>query len=214
MLWRLSVSMRQAYGTIRPSEGHHIADRTIVTLAVVTALAVRWGRSSWLVPIVLVVAIAAAVALAPTGTARPGWVVAILASLVVFGAWRSDVAWGGLADGHFETYEGWVQIVDDPQPYAGATRVIVEIDGQRYESWHRGRAATTRAGRWRAGERVAVSGTRRPLDDERRTRVAWQHVVGAFELDWASDVDPGRPVDRASNRLRSAIERRSVGPAR
>ena len=38
-------------------------------------------------------------------------------------------------------------------------------------------------------------------------RVAWQHVVGEFRLDWASDVDAGDPVARASNRVRAAIER-------
>jgi competence protein ComEC len=132
---------------------------------------------------------------------------ALVVVVAMGGAWRSDTSWTDLADGRFEPFEGWVRIVDDPQPYPGATRVIVEVDGKRYESWHRGRAARMRVGQWRAGERVVVSGTRRPLDAERRARVAWQHVVGAFELDWASDVDPGRPVDRASNRLRSVIER-------
>ena len=48
------------------------------------------------------------------------------------------------------------------------------------------------------------------LDPQRAGRVAWQHVVGEFELDWASDVAPGDPVARASNRVRPAIERAST----
>lgn len=52
-----------------------------------------------------------------------------------------------------------------------------------------------------------VSGERRALGAERAHRVAWQHVVGQFELHWASDVDAGGPVARASNRVRATIER-------
>jgi competence protein ComEC len=54
---------------------------------------------------------------------------------------------------------------------------------------------------------VKVSGERVELDAERAQRVAWQHVVGEFDLAWASDVDAGGPVARASNRVRATIER-------
>jgi competence protein ComEC len=54
---------------------------------------------------------------------------------------------------------------------------------------------------------VWVHGERHGLDAERARRVAWQHVVGEFRLEWAADVHPGGPVARASNRVRSAIER-------
>jgi competence protein ComEC len=196
--------MRQAYGTIRPTEGHHLPDRAIVTLAVVTAVAVRCGLSA--TTVVLVSASAIVVCGARHG-ARHGGAATLLVLVALGGAWRADTAWADVAAGRFEPFEGWARIVDDPQPYGGSTRVIVEIDGKRYESWHRGRAARIRVGQWRAGERVVVSGMRRSLDAERRARVAWQHVVGEFDLEWASDVDPGRPVDRASNRVRAVIER-------
>jgi competence protein ComEC len=64
--------------------------------------------------------------------------------------------------------------------------------------------------RWRGGELVRVSGERHALGSERATRVASQHVVGRFDLEWASDVAPGSPLARASNRIRSAIERSST----
>jgi competence protein ComEC len=199
--------MRQAYGTIRPTEGHHLGDRTIVTLAVVASVAARCGRSAWLGTTVAVAVLVVVAASSRIREERRGLAAMIVLAVAVCGAWRSEVAWDGLVDGRSGPYEGWVRIVDDPQPYGGATRVIVEIDGQRYESWHRGRATRLRVGGWRAGERVVVAGMRRALEDERRARVAWQHVVGEFDLEWASDTDPGRPVDRASNRLRSVIER-------
>ena len=38
-------------------------------------------------------------------------------------------------------------------------------------------------------------------------RVAWQHVVGTFEVDWLGDGRPGGRISTASNRVRSVIER-------
>ena len=40
---------------------------------------------------------------------------------------------------------------------------------------------------WRGGEWVAVNGFGSALDLQRAGRVAWQHVVGEFELEWASE---------------------------
>ncbi|MGB0112727.1 MAG: ComEC/Rec2 family competence protein [Ilumatobacteraceae bacterium] len=136
----------------------------------------------------------------------PRWVLVALV-LVGAGAMRSEQSWAGLAPDRVGRFDGWARIVDDPQPYPSSTRVILEIDGERFEMWSRGRAQQLRIDTWRGGEWVTVSGERRLLDAERAGRVAWQHVVGEFQLDWASDVDPGGPVARASNRVRSSIER-------
>jgi competence protein ComEC len=131
----------------------------------------------------------------------------VVVVLVSTGAVRSQHEWAGLAPDALGPFEGWVRLVDDPQPYPSSTRVIVEVDGERFESWSRGRAQQQRVRSWRGGEWVMVSGDRRPLDAERAHRVAWQHVVGEFALVWASDVDAGGPVARASNRVRATIER-------
>ena len=57
--------------------------------------------------------------------------------------------------------------------------------------------------RGRPGDVVAVAGERRPLDDDRRSRVAWQHVVGTFDADWLGDVRPGgRLADGVEPRAR------------
>jgi competence protein ComEC len=85
--------------------------------------------------------------------------------------------------------------------------VIVEIEGERFELWARGRATQLRVATWRAGESVLAHGQRRALKPERQKRVAWQHVVGEFRVDWVSDVLPGSPVATASNRVRAALER-------
>ena len=127
--------------------------------------------------------------------------------LATVGAVHSQHSWAGLAPDALGPFDGWVRIVDDPQPYASSTRVIVEIEGERFETWSRGYAEQGRLRRWRGGEVVRVQGDRVALPPERVGRVAWQHVVGEFRLGWASDERSGSPVARASNRLRAAIER-------
>lgn len=123
------------------------------------------------------------------------------------GAVRSEGGWAGVAPDHIGEFGGWVKIIDDPQPFESSTRIIVEVDGERFETWARGRAFRQRVSRWRGGQWVQISGTRVVLDPRRARRVAWQHVVGRLDIEWASDEMPGGPLDRASNRVRQAIER-------
>lgn len=136
------------------------------------------------------------------------WLFALLlVAVAVGGLVRSEQNWASLEPDQLGAYRGWVRLIDDPQPYPGSTRVIVEVEGERFEVWSRGRAQQLRVSTWRGGEWVAMDGRRVRLDAERAGRVAWQHVVGEFEVEWASDVDAGGPVERASNRVRAAIER-------
>ncbi len=178
-----------------------LPDVYVVALAVATVLAV-WSAD--LVPATGIGLVVAGL----IGRSSRSWTVALLVVLLaVVGAVRSDHAWGGLTPDRLGPYTGWSRLVDDPQSFGGSTRLVVAIGGERFEVWCRGRAQQRRVGEWRAGEWVAVSGTRQPLAADRVRRVASQHVVGAFELDWASDVDVGGPVARASNRVRALIER-------
>lgn len=102
-------------------------------------------------------------------------------------------------------YVGWVTVVDDPQPSGGATRVLLDIEGDRYEMWARGRGARRRVGEWDAGNQVYASGERAALSPTRRDRVAWQHVVGVFDAEWLGDRIAGSPLARASNRIRYLV---------
>jgi competence protein ComEC len=208
--WRVAVSIRRAYGVRRASQRQPPSDAVVGGLAATSAGAVAVGLSArlWLVLAAVSAAFAVAHFVAPgTHVSRRRVVAFTAVVLAVVGAWRSETAWDSLGPDALGPYDGWAVLVDDPQPFDGATRVIVELDGERYETWHRGRAAQLRARQWRGGERVRVSGTRRELDADRAARVAWQHVVGEFVVDWSGDVTTGRAVDRASNRVRAAIER-------
>ena len=206
------MSIPSVYGASGLGRRHPVTDQGVAALAVVSALAVRTGGSvaTWACGAVAVWLVGVPDRRARSaGSVAVGWGIAaaLVVGCVVVGSWRSTTAWEGLTPSRLGPFDGWALVIDDPQPYPGSTRVIVELDGERFETWHRGRAARLRAGSWRAGEWVRMVGERAELDDERAHRVAWQHVVGELELTWASDVVPGRPIDRASNRVRSAIER-------
>jgi competence protein ComEC len=184
-----------------PSAVTTVTDAGVVAMAVVTSLAARTGSPT------LAFVLALAVGIAVAWSARSPLVVALVIAVAVGAAVRSQHEWAGLTPDRLGPYEGWARLIDDPQPYPSSTRVIVEVVGERFEVWSRGRAQQQRIGSWRGGEWVMLSGERRALDAERAQRVAWQHVVGEFDLAWASDVDAGGPVARASNRVRASIER-------
>ena len=197
------VTRSPGYGASSAGAVHHTgswSDAAVVALAVSTALGVRTGSSA----AVVVVVVAATLLL--RSDRRVLWFgVALLVGVV--GAQRSEQSWTALEPDVLGPFEGWVRVVDDPQPYPASTRVIVEVEGERFETWARGRAQQLRVMGWRGGEWILVSGDRAALEAERARRVAWQHVVGRFDLEWASDVHAGDAVARASNRVRASIER-------
>ncbi len=181
--------------------GTAVPDIVMAGVAATTVVAVWAGA---LVPASILGVVAAAI----LGRWSRSWATVILVvALSVVGGVRADHAWNGLAPDRIGPYDGWVRLVDDPHPYGAGTRLVVAIDGERFEVWCRGRAQQRRVSAWRAGQWVAVSGTRRELSDDRARRVASQHVVGVFDLDWVADVDAGGPLARASNRVRGMIER-------
>jgi competence protein ComEC len=187
-----------------------VPDAVVVVAAAVTSLA-AWWASPWLG---LLTGLAGVAPVAVTSRAAGrGWprswpvVLLLLLALGAAAGWRGQREVAGLAPDRLGPYAGWVRLVDDPQPLGSATRVVVEVEGERFELWRRGRAAQQRTTAWRGGELVMVHGERVALRADRAARVAWQHVVGELRVDWVGDVAPGSPLARASNRVRATIER-------
>ena len=200
--WRVTVSIRRAYGVVPEAVRHPLSDHGVVAVAAVASVGCWW--SDWRLG--ALVAVSAWITIGRRD-AMPGRVLVLLVLIGVLAGLRSDAESTRLDPRQLGSFEGWARLVDDPQPFGSATRVLFEIDGERFEMWGRGRALRIRVDRWRGGEFVMVHGERRRLDEQRQGRVAWQHVVGEFRLEWASDVRAGGPIDRASNRVRQAIER-------
>ncbi len=130
-----------------------------------------------------------------------------VALLVVAAGTRSAAAWDGLDADRLGPFAGWAVVVEEPRRFDGATRVLVEVDGERFEMWVRGRAGQLRVAGWRAGDAVQLAGDRSALEPDRVQRVAWRHVVGELEVDWLGDTVPGGRLATASNRVRALVER-------
>lgn len=149
-------------------------------------------------------------AVVPAGAALVNRRAAIGVGLVVLAlvaSIRSGDAWRGLVPDRLGAIDGWAEVVGDAQRAARALRAVVEIDGERYELWVRGRAAQLRVAEWRSGDVVRINGRLVALDDDRARRVAWQHIVGELDADWLGDVRTGSPLAESSNRVRAVIER-------
>ncbi|MDQ3468626.1 MAG: ComEC/Rec2 family competence protein [Actinomycetota bacterium] len=198
MAIRRGYELRTGPVTHARREGATSAGPAAVVVAagvVATAVATR----SLCVPLVAAIVVGVA-------TRRLG-VVVVVAVLGAAGVHRSDGAWHDLRPDRLGPFAGWVTVVDDPRRAGTATNVLVEIDGERFELWVRGRARQLRARSWRGGDRIVVVGERRLLDDARVARVAWRHVVGEFIADWVGDALEGDALARSSNRVRAVIER-------
>lgn len=179
----------------------HPLDGATVTGAAAVAAAAAWAGAP---RAGLVAAIVVALVVVPRRPARARRTIVLLAVGALVG-WRAESSWESLVPDRLGPFRGWATVVDDPQPYPGSVRVVVEVEHERFELWARGRALGERLRTWNAGDRVVLDGTRTELGDARRARVAWEHVVGAFEYSWSSDRVAGTPVARASNRVRELI---------
>jgi competence protein ComEC len=193
------ASMRRAYGVVGTRDGHPVTTPFLAGAGVVVSVSAH-HRS------LPVAAVAVAIVWAATVRRERGRSLLLLVLLALAALWRGGVANEALVPDRLGPYAGWVKVVDDPQPAAGATRVTVEIEGERFEAWVRGRARRGRVATWRAGEYVMVEAERAVLTPERASRVAWRHVVGEVSFAWVGDVRSGSGVDRASNRVRATIE--------
>jgi competence protein ComEC len=169
----------------------------VIVVAVVVAVA-AWRRSP------IEAGVVAAVAITAIGRSlRSAVAVAAVAAVV---ALRAADVHAGLHPDQLEGYAGWATVAADPKPSGSATRVVLQIEGERFETWVRGRAGKLRVEQWHQGDVVWVDGVREALSAERSGRVAWQHVVGEFVEDVLGDRRPGRRLDVASNRVRKLID--------
>lgn len=182
---------------------HPLPGEVIASLVVVVGVAAATRGA--VAPVIGVTMLSALVAV--WRDPYPWRVVMVVGLLALVAAVRADRVWDGAQPRGLGPFEGWAAVVGDPQPLGGATRVVLEVEGERFELWARGRAARTRVAGWADGQEILVSLERERLAAERAGRVVWQHVVGGADLVWVADVRDGAPVDRASNRVREVLAR-------
>lgn len=166
-----------------------------VLVAAVVSIAV-WRRAG---PELLL-----AIGVAVASVRRIAFALAVVVCCAV-GIVRADAEHAALQPDRLGDFAGWATVALDPTPANNAVRVVLQIEGERFEAWERGRAGRLRVGEWTQGDRVWVVGERVRLDEDRAGRVAWQHVVGAFDREYYGDVLAGRPLAVAANRVRRLV---------
>ncbi len=203
------MTIPRAYDPAASERWQPLPDAAVVAIALATIIGGCAARWSLALPFGVGLG-AVMIGLDRRSRTRVWPVAAVIVVVCVSSALRAQDAWEQLAPDTVGHFDGWVRLIDDPQPLLRATRVIVEVDGERFEVFARGRAGQLRMRTWRGGDLVRMHGERVELARDRAMRVAWQHVVGELRVEWAGDVAPGAPLAVASNRVRAAIERGST----
>ncbi len=145
--------------------------------------------------------VGAAMALAALASRRPGLL--CLGGLLLASGLGAR-AWAGTEALESRPVDQVVTLMSDPEPVAGGTRAVVEIDDRRVEAWARGSAGAA-LGRRLAGERVLVHGDLAPPPAAVARRLAVRHIIGRLQVDFVGDWSTGSPATRSANRLRRTL---------
>ncbi len=131
----------------------------------------------------------------------------VVVALGVVAAHRSAHERAALAPDRLGPYTGWAMVVDESVPSGSAARLVLEVEGERFEVWVRRHGLVRRVEGWAAGSWVRLAGERHALEPARAVRVASQHVVGRLDVEWVADVRPGSALARSADRVRGLVAR-------
>ncbi|CAB4710122.1 unannotated protein [freshwater metagenome] len=136
------------------------------------------------------------------------WIVFVVCLVSFLACWRSHIEWQNVGRTHSGDYSGLAVLKTDPQPIGRGVRVVLEINGQRFESWMYGSTAR-RMTSLVAGETISVKGTRQ-VTATTNHRLQVRHIVGRFDVKVMSNLAIGAHISEsrfelAANRIRSAL---------
>lgn len=132
-------------------------------------------------------------------------------SLIVIAGWRSMTEWSEVRTVDFGDVATVATLASDPEPLGRGVRVVLSIEGRRFEAVVYGANAAGVSGLER-GESVRVVGRTRETRQERRRRSQVRHIVGMLEVESISDPEGGarrrsRALERSANDVRDVMAR-------
>lgn len=134
-------------------------------------------------------------------------IVACALALVFVGASGAREAWRDVTTPSVGLYRGPAIVRADPQRFHGGQRVVLEVEGQRFETIAFGSPGRRLRGRL-VGESVWIEGTRSEVRPDRIRWLAPRHIVGSLTLASVSEQwNPGAPLYRGANRIRRMLTR-------
>jgi len=213
----VDVAMSQSYEVALAPERHLISDRLVIAAAVLAFCATRyWWFIERAVPFGgallghrLVAGVAGAALIVFAVNARRLHVLIALGAvgLILVGGSGAAYSWSHAQPRTVGNYSGIAIIRSDPKPYRAAQRVVLEIEGERFETYAYGPPGRRLRNRL-MGESVFVSGTRTGLRAEQTKWMAPRHVVGSFTVTAVSEqFGYGAPLYRSANRIRRVLLR-------
>lgn len=188
-------------------------DHLIVIWACIVFASTRW---SWLcirvLPFVghrvfsLVIAIILfAYAIKIRGSRR--YIVACALALVIVGSSGALDAWKNATTSSLGPYSGPAIVRSDSERFFGAQRIVLEVQGKRFEAIAYGMLGRRIRPRL-MGELVWVAGTRSSVRADRMRWLAPRHIVGSLALTSVSEQwSFGAPLYRSANRIRQVLTR-------
>lgn len=128
-------------------------------------------------------------------------------ALVFIGASGAHEAWHDVTTPSLGLYRGPAIVRSDPERFRGGQRVVLEVDGQRFETIAFGSPGRRLRGRL-VGESVWIEGTRSGVRPDQIRWLAPRHVVGSLTLASVSEQwSSGAPLYRSANRIRRMLIR-------
>jgi competence protein ComEC len=190
------MAMSRAYGAANGPPRHPWRDRDVVAVAAAMVCGVWQHDRLWCWG--LAVAGAAVVC-------RRRSVVVGAAMLVLAGAALSRHSWEQTTALQEGPYVGYATVVGDAATFGRGVRVVLEIEGRRYEAWVYG-SPRRRLSEAQDGQRYYVEGVRRRLGANAR-RAQVRHVVGRVDLEVVGDRLAGSQAAVLAERVRGSLRR-------
>jgi competence protein ComEC len=178
-----------------------VSDAAMCVLALVTVLG-AWAGDRWWIALVLPVPVGVVLQRAGVPLRRDLLVAA--AVLLALGGTLSAHSWAGAQPRTLGAFQGWATLMSDPQAFGGGVRVVVQIEGQRFDATAFG-SGRRRLEVRQAGERIELVGHRKRATGPWARRAQVRHVVGDVVVDRVGAWSEGTQLSMASNRLRVAL---------
>lgn len=141
---------------------------------------------------------------------RAGLVMACTMAVAGFASMRSATEWRSTTEVNDGPYVGEARIVADAMPRGRGTRVVLEIEHQRFEAWFFG-SKVQRLDSMRFGDIVWITGKRTAFASDIARRMTIRHILGRVVVSEIGSLEDGSrrsaPVIRAANRIRDLLKR-------
>lgn len=192
----------RSYDPVPARSRHPWSDAAVFALLAAATLGALRPRElpAW----VVVLVVGAGVVAVRWGAYRPLMRIGVLLALWLVVASLAAAQLEAVERAPYGPFTGVATMRSDPDRAGRSVRVVLQLDGYRYEAQARGMAARALERRL-AGEQVVVVGHRRPHDGFRRSWMLSRHIVGRIDVQTVAGAGAGAALTRGANRVHRIV---------